>query len=137
MGVDKMSTFLKLLPLELQSLDKIVEPNIPMQKGDNLIGIVNDDTIQRMYTMSVELRRETEQIMLNAKYANEDESKELMVKATELGMKSSTIGALLWVMIRDDFHCWDKDSLDLRSGWKLVWNKPKVTNPLFGFLGGS
>jgi len=116
-----MSTFLKLLPLELDGIaeNDIIEPARELEKGDREVGIMSD-TVKRLFTLGRLLERDSIQSILDGKYCADKAKKlELEAKASELEAKSHAINELMWISIRDEFSLWSEGT-GVRQGFKVV-----------------
>jgi len=115
-----MSTFLKLLPLELNELTEFMEPPAEIAPDDRLVGDMSD-TDKRLWTLGKLLEKDCNQYQLDAKYApNKDQRRELIAKARELGAKSNILISLLWTSLRDEFELWSERNVGVRMGFKVV-----------------
>lgn len=129
-----MSTFLKLLPLELSgiSANDIAEPEYEMEEGDREAGIMSED-VKRLFTLGRQLEKDSTQNMLDGKYCTDKARKlELEAKAYELEAKSRAIKELMWISIRDELGLWTEGT-GIRRGFKVVVTKEKE-NDLPPFL---
>ena len=116
-----MSTWLKLLPLELSGMDKveIIEPEYPVGKNDHLVGEMSDMT-RRLFTLGRLLEKDANQSKLDAQYCPDKARKaELQSRANEFMVKSNIIKELMWVGIKDEFGLWNI-SIGVRAGFKVV-----------------
>jgi len=115
-----MSTFLKLLPLELNDLSEFMEPPAEVALDDRLVGDMSD-TDKRLWTLGKAMEKDCNQYQLDAKYAtSKDQRNELIAKARELGAKSNILISLLWTSIRDEFGLWSESNVGVRAGFKVV-----------------
>ena len=131
-----MSTFLKLLPLELNELTEFMEPLAEVTLDDRLIGDMSD-TDKRLWTLGKAMEKSCNQYQLDAKYApNKKQHSELMAKARELGAKSNILISLLWVSIRDEFELWSEPNVGVRADFKVVI-APEDIPPFIKFFGGE
>ena len=134
-----MSDFLKLLPLELQMLDKdkLAGPIEPMKPNEKQIGLITDETQRKLWSMYLEMRKSAEQAFLEARYqGNLDMGQELGARGLELYVKSGIIESIFWALIRDDFKHWNNDNIGVRAGWILVeFPEPPHGIPFFRMMG--
>jgi len=114
-----MSTFLKLLPLELDSVTEFMEPPVEIEPNDRLVGDMSDMD-KRLWTLSKALERSSNQYQLDAKYAFKEQRDELVAKARELGAKSNILIGLMWTSIRDELELWGERNIGVRAGFKIV-----------------
>ena len=118
-----MSTWLKLLPLELTEITDLMEPTDEVQPGDTPVGIVSDE-LKKMYTLYREMKKSADLLVVEVEYRKATE--EERGKISELVNKSKTLEMLFWVGISDDFHLWSHTGLmpAIRVGWQVVEFKP-------------
>jgi hypothetical protein len=135
-----MSTFLKLLPLELSEIKDIIEPDMPLEPKDKQIGVLTDDTTRRLFTMWKNMSKLSEQYELDAKYANSIDRPLLSSRARELNEKSHVVGRLLYISVNDMFGLWDNYiGFIIKQGWVIVAHEPQDEGmpPLFKGLFGQ
>ena len=127
-----MSTWFKLLSLELADIKTLKEPMTPVEPSDHQIGTISDE-LKALHTLSVMLKRESEKRELDAKYAeNEEVKKALTSEACELRVKAITLSQIFVVGLCEDFGCWDKPYIALRKGFVAVWIDPPTSPfPMF------
>jgi hypothetical protein len=133
-----MSTFLKLLPLELQDVKQLSEPNEDVKRGEHVLGKCSDD-LKKLFSLSVQKMKEAKRMAFEESMADE-KNEENSVKAFEIKTKAELIRTLFWVGVRDELECWDKENLWLRKGWKIVWIDTPTLNlgDIIGrFFGGG
>jgi len=133
-----MSTWLKLLPLELDGINKsdFIEPDHPLTKGDQEVGEMSVMSRQ-LYSLGISLEKAANQHNLDATYCNDSAKKpELEARATELMSKARILKELMWVGIRDEFGLWG-ENIGVRVGYKVV-SRPSDTDipPIMRLLGG-
>lgn len=133
-----MSTWLKLLPLELDGITNFIEPDHPLTEGDQEVGEMSDMSRQ-LFTLGRLLEKDARQLRLDAHYCNDEVKKlELEGKCAELMDKSNVVRELMWIGIKDDFGLW-RDSIGVRVGYKVV-TRPDTSNdvpPIIRLLGGQ
>lgn len=132
-----MGTFWKLLSLELSSLDQndFFEPDAELEQDDQIVGDLSEELI-RLYTMWRLLEKQAAERMIEAKYGRlSDEQKwEMVCKGKELHIKAELLSELFWIEVKDEHHLWDKSSIGVRKGRKVVWFEEKKPTILgFGF----
>jgi len=116
-----MSTFLRLLPLELAEIeeDSFIEPEDEVAPNEHVVGEMTPDQ-KRLYTKCRLLRKEGLDVLNNLTICRRNEQQQL-AKASELARKSQAISEMFWVAINDEFALWDKDHIGVREGFKVVW----------------
>lgn len=116
-----MSTWLKLLPLELDGINEseFIEPDVALKKTDQQIGTMSE-MARRLYTLSRLLAKDANQFNLDAHFCNDKVKKsELVAKSLEFVAKATVIQELVWIGIRDDLGIWD-EPIGVRMGFKVV-----------------
>ena len=116
-----MSTFLKLLPMELGSIEEkdFIEPNTEIASNETIIGDM-PETSKRLYTLRTLLSKDYNQCNLDAHYSTDkDKKQELVTKAAEFKYKAEAINYLMWIAIRDEIGGWDR-AIAVRTGFKVV-----------------
>lgn len=132
-----MSTFLKLLPIELSSIDEpdIIEPEHPLEKNDHLVGEMSD-MIKRLFTLGWLLQKDAKQSSLDAQYCTDKVKKvELQSKARELTAKSNVLKELMWIGIQDELGLWNENT-GIRTGFKVVTTSTSEDDGIPPFLRG-
>ena len=137
-----MSTWLKLLPLELQSIPEreYINPKAKVDpKKDHIVGDMTEDQ-KKLYTRWLNLEQVFEQTLLEAKYeTDEDKQKKLLIKVEELHTKAEVVKEIFWISVRDEFELWGKGAIGVRKGFKVVWseeeNEPKTLRDFLSRLG--
>jgi len=116
-----MSTFLKLLPLELSGIkeSELIEPDHPLEKDDQVVGDMSDTT-KRLFTLGRLMEKDSHQSQLDAHYCNDKAKKlELETKAEELSIKAGVVRGLMWISLRDELGLWGAN-VGVRPGYKVV-----------------
>ena len=116
-----MSTFLKLLPLELSGVkeSEFIEPDHPLEKSDQVVGDMSD-TAKRLFTLGRLMEKDASQFRLDAHYCNDEAKKsELAAKSDELAAKATFVRDLMWIGIRDELGLWGK-GIGVRPEFKVV-----------------
>ncbi len=117
-----MSTFLGLIPLEMNSLDKLIEPEIKFdKKRDHEVGIMSDD-LKKLFTLWRIALRAVAERNIEAKFSESEEKRQLaVIQACELQSKALLLGDLFWIAVKDEFDLWAKPSVGVRQGYRIVW----------------
>ncbi len=133
-----MSTWLKLLPMELDSVHDIINPEEPVDKGEKIVGQM-PESVKKLFTLGRLLEKDANQSLLDGRYCPDKERKlELEAKAAEYGAKSTVIKMLMWIGIRDEFGLWGSN-VGIRNGFKVVVvpNTNDDAQSFFGHLFGG
>lgn len=139
-----MSTWLKLLPLELNGIEEneFCEPETEVDPTkDHMVGEMSLD-LKRIYTHWRGLRESADRAVLDAKYAKGNDQREaLFMRAIELHEKAEVMEDIFWISLKDEFGLWGRENSDnttgVRKGFKVVSLKSEVTPKTFlDFLRG-
>lgn len=116
-----MSTFLKLLPMELADIKEsnYIQPGATLGKDDQEIGVMSD-FCKQLWTLGKQMEKDAMQHHLDSHYCNDKGKQvELQTKENELAAKSETLKSLMWIAIKDELGLWDKH-IGIREGFKIV-----------------
>jgi len=127
-----MSTWLKLLPLELEGIDELIEPIDEVKEGETIVGVVSDD-LKKLWTLFRSIRKSADLLSIEVKYrqAGAEENG----KISELLSKARALELIFWIGVFDELQLWGHpDQPGLRIGWQVVEFKQSKTQFPFGFL---
>jgi len=116
-----MSTFLKLLPMELSSIkdSDYIQPGATLGKDDQEVGKMSD-LCKRLWTLGKSMEKEAMQHHLDSHYCNDKVKRsELQTKENELAAKSEVLKSLMWIAIKDELGLWGK-GIGVRPEFKVV-----------------
>lgn len=134
-----MGTFLKLLEIELSSLDQsdFYEPDAELESDDHIAGDMSEDAV-RLFTLMRQTTKFLAEKVMEIKFGrlSSDESNLLKTQVEELHSKSDFIKELFWIEIRSEYNLWDKGGLGVRVGRKVVWFESKTQTTLGDLLRG-
>ncbi len=127
--------WLNLLPLQLSETTDFLEPQQDMERGDHEIGLMTEDH-KRLFTLWRAVKRSAEEAVIQAKYAqSREQALEEKKRAEELALKAHILGDIFWVSLNDHYDVWDKESIGVRRGFKVVWSEePMQSHGLIDFL---
>ena len=81
-----------------------------------------DIDLKKLYTLLMETLKSAEQNFLNAKFARDNEERDSSFrKFCELQEKARALHNIFWISVKDTFGLWNKDSVGVRKGFKVVW----------------
>jgi hypothetical protein len=129
-------TWLNDLQLELENLDgKPFEPNNEVKKDEHVVGIADPD-VRKLYSLAMQWQKSSMETAVAARFINKrNEQEESFETAAILQKKSELLMEIFWVSLKEAFNLWDKSSIGVREGWKVVWSEPEM--PQIGdILGG-
>lgn len=131
-----MSTWLKLLPLELSDVKDVVEPEDEPARNEKVVGQMSE-LDKKMFTLGRRLSHRGKQLELDSHYcAGAEEKLELESKAREYVAKSMALAAIMWIGIRDEFGLWGVSEIGVRAGFKVVISPNSEDNNIPPFLKG-
>ena len=130
-----MITWLKLLPLEIQEVDVLIEPTDEVKEGETIVGTISDD-LKKLWTLCRSMKKSAELLSIEVKYKQADA--EATGKVSELLTKARALEMIFWIGIFDELQLWGHpEQPGLRVGWQVVeFKRPEMILP-FGFgIGG-
>jgi len=122
-----MTTWLKLLPLELQEITDFMEPPMEVEQNDNIVGVMSDD-LKRLYTLWRVCTRGFEQAKLDYRFSNNNKD---LVKGQEYKFKAEALQRIFWTCVNEEFNLWDKPETGVRKGWQVCWSDESSGEPHF------
>lgn len=114
-----MSTFINLLPIELQEVEEYKEPDMNMEKGDHIVGDMSDD-LKKLYTLWRQFSYRADELKLQLRYGRQNVGK---AEVAEISTKAEALRALFWIAVADEFELWDRGNTGVRKGYKVVWSE--------------
>jgi len=117
-----MSTFLKLLPLELEQLEgkQYLEPPVAVSDNETVVGEVGDYA-RRLFTLWRMKERAAREHQVAAEFTTDKaEAVRLMRMRHECIMKAKAISCLFWIAVRDEFELWGVSHVGINEGWKVT-----------------
>jgi hypothetical protein len=128
----KMSTFIKMIPLELQDVDHYFEPKFELIDGDHVVGVMSAD-LKKLFTLGQQYALRVEELKIKYRFSDEN-SEDIQAKINELSSKTDALRTLFWIAVSDEFSLWNRASTGVRRGYQVVWSDVKDTKfpPFFG-----
>jgi hypothetical protein len=114
-----MSTWFKMLNMELDEITEYVDDGAPKKENETVIGEMSDEH-KKLYTLWRRMQHAADIKATDLNYTSHDKRPALILEAAELGMKAETLQKILWTAIGEDLHTWDKQNLSIRQGWIVV-----------------
>ena len=131
-----MSTWFKLLPLDLQDVKELVEPIDEIKEGETVVGTVSED-LKKLWTLSRAGKKAAELLAVELSYTPPGATPE-RAKASEQVSKARIMEMLFWIGVMDELQLWGHpEQCGLRVGWQVVEFKPAPASCPFGFFPGS
>lgn len=124
-----MSTFLKLLPLELQDIQNYIEPRQKKMEGDHVVGVMSDD-LKKLWTLCQQYAESSAKAEAKLRFGSGVEE-ELGGKVNELSEKAKVLRDIFFIAVCDEFELWDKKSTGVRKGFEVVWTEEDDSLPPF------
>lgn len=140
--VKKSMLWLKLLPLEIDSVKDLIYPREAVRQGENIRGKLPED-LKKLYSLWQSIARDKEEVAVQQKYAKTDEEEhELGLKLEELGARARTLAMIFWLSVADELGLWgiEEQGLGLRKDFEVVtFVRPQLPPFLKGIieLGGD
>jgi len=106
-----------------------LDPKNPIEPNDHYIGEI-PDTLKNLFRMAIKYEKDAEETILAAKYSSDEAvAKGHRERANEILIRRRFLFDAFWVSVRDLYNLWDKGSIGIRKGWKVVWSDPS-SDPL-------
>lgn len=127
-----MSTWLKLLPLEMTTVEDFREPTDKIDpRYDHIVGEMSDD-LKRLYTLWMQIDRESERLAHEAKWESDEAKKrQLVTNVYEIYKKAEILQEIFWISLKDDYQLWDKPSVGVRKNYQVVWTEERNPFDIF------
>jgi len=115
-----MSTFIKLLPLEMAEVDEseYCEPAMELESSDTIVGDMNEDH-KKLWTLWKLAQLKGAQIktkvLLGGGLTDDENSQVHKVEA-----RAEVLRGLFWMAVHDDFDLWNESTIGVRKGYKIV-----------------
>ncbi len=128
-----MSTFLKLIPLEMSAIDKFIEPEIELdEQQDHVVGIMTED-LKRLFTVWRNAQKSLAERIWTFKFGDTKEIREqAKQEEPERRMKANVLQEIFFIAVSDDFGLWDKGRVGVRQGFRVIWREEEENS--FGGL---
>lgn len=117
-----MSTFLKLLPLELDDIKdtNFALPSDAVESGEKVVANDVSPYIKQLYTLWRSKMDSCKRATVEAMFGEKSDRVTLIAKVTESHTKADILGDLFWIAIKDECGMWDKEGIGIREGWRVV-----------------
>ena len=131
-----MNTWLKLLPLEIQDVQDLIEPTVEVKEGETIVGVVSDE-LKKLYTYWKGLKKSGDLQIVELEYKKATDQEH--GKIAELKTKARALEMLFWVGVCDELHLWGHTEMlpGIRIGWQVVEYKQLELPFPFKFFGGQ
>ncbi len=118
------------------AIDGTIEPDSIVLKSDTVVGKCSDEAkkVYILRTTIINKSREifskklllvAEALMQNPFPPPPPDFKKLLNESSVLCTKEKPLGELFWYLLREEFpQLYDKPSIGIRKGWKVVWTHP-------------
>lgn len=125
-----MYQFLKEILQELEQLNptNYIEPDAEIKPNDHRVGEATEE-LKQIYSLSLLCTRAAIEEAAEAQFGgfNTHAKKEKLVRAVRFRTKAEILREIFWLILRDQFNLWDKDSVGIRKDWVVVWSEPDPT----------
>ena len=130
-----MSTWLKLLPLDIQDVNVLIEPTDEIKEGETVAGVVSDE-LKKVWTLCRSLKKRAEILAVELKYIKASDPER--ARLGELMTKGRALELIFWIGVLDELQLWSHpEQHGLRMGWQVVeFKQPEAPFP-FNFLLGN
>ncbi|MEK7066975.1 MAG: hypothetical protein AAB949_01210 [Patescibacteria group bacterium] len=133
-------SWLKMLAMELSSIDtkEYYEPEDEVDSKFDAVAGEASDEIKRIYMLAEKLREAGARYIVDARFSRDNQLRtDAQKKAYELKQKTEVLMQIIWITLKDDFDLWDKYSIGIRKGWKVVYRREDAPPPTFLDLLGN
>jgi len=129
-----MSTWVKLLPLELQEVNELMEPTEEIKDGEKIAGVISDE-LKKLYTLWKASKKSVELLIVELEYKKATEQER--GKIAELKTKARALEMIFWVGVCDELGLWNNVEMipSIRAGWRVI--ELKQPESPFRFLFGN
>lgn len=121
-----MSTWLETLQTEIQDELKsvhLMEPNTDLGADDRIVGDM-DEQLRGVYSLAMRWMKTAADNATAAQFETNKERQELLSEqAQRLAKKSKILLDIFWISIKEQFDLWEKPSIGVRRGCKVVWSE--------------
>lgn len=122
-----MAGLLDILRIELENFDKdkIDECLLAdIEPSDHDVGEVSVE-LRKYFALSRQFAHNAARMFLEAQLAqNQQTLEETVSRYTELEAKAKLLREIFWISLKDEHRLWNKESIGIRRGWRVVWNSP-------------
>ena len=128
-----MSTWIKLLPLELNDISAFIEPTDKTKKGEKVVGAMST-SLKQLFTLWMSTERAAAETMLDIKYSGVTAEKK--AKMGEMREKANALQSIFWIAVKDELSLWGGDTIGARTGYQIVEFKAPPEPPFMKFFRG-
>lgn len=133
-----MSTWLDEIRMEIENMDpaSIIEPPAEVNREHDHIVCEAEDSLRKLYTLTMQLEKEANMMLVNARFSgNIANMLEAAENAQRLMRKVDALREIFWISLKDSYDLWDKPTVGVRKGWKVVWNNSDNISSIGDILG--
>jgi len=130
-------SWLKILSIELSSIDakEFIEPNTEVDLRSDVVVGDADDELKRVYALTEKLQEAAARYSIDARFSKDNRLRsDAEKKAYELRKKVEILMEIFWITLKDKFDLWDKNSVGIRKGWKVVYSKENLPRTFLDIL---
>ncbi|MFC2038745.1 hypothetical protein ACFLUG_03130 [Chloroflexota bacterium] len=113
-------TWLKLLMVEIVSVDTVVAPIDELEEGETEMvqGYISEG-LRKLFTLWRATEKRARLLAVEREYTKMDEDS--LGEVSELNTKARMLEHLFWYGVKDEFGLWGRTGpLAVRAGWKVV-----------------
>lgn len=109
---------LQTLLAEIAETDPgLLPPHFPKEKGDKSLGFLEDEYIQRVFSLSSFYRRESKRLQIDLEASGDDPLKSITFN--QLKQKHETLQEIFWLLLRTHMDKWEM-GMGIRKDWEVV-----------------
>ncbi len=137
-----MPTWLDMLSIEMENMDatKLIEPPHEVDPSRDHVVCKAEEALCKLYSLAMQFEKEANVALINARYSgNLNEIKDALENGARLMKKVETLREIFWISLKDNHDLWNKPSVGIRRGWKVVWSDsdpmPDIRDIISGLFG--
>jgi len=128
---DNTFTWLSTLLLELNETTDYLEPRQEIGSNDHVVGDMNE-LMKKLYTVYMSMAKQASMLKVELGFSDNEETR---LQAFRLIDRATILQKLFWLIVKDVFNLWDKESTGVRAGFKVVWSDSSPTMTLKDLFG--
>ena len=114
-------SWLALTIEQINNVSNIIDPGTKVKPGEEIVGKLEDEFLQKLYSLAMELCKGAELTRVRAGFEHNDEKrKKVMATALALKKKSEVLMEVFWICINDKFNLWGCSAIGIREGFTVV-----------------
>ena len=120
-------TWVDMVKMEAENLpaEDMIEPQRELENCEHVVGELDHQELKKYFTLAMRWNREAADCVKGAAEISDAQAREEeLTIAAELHKKSQMIFDISWTSLKDEYRLWDKDSIGIRRGWRVIYKDP-------------